>query len=197
MSVIEIDSKKKRRANHQISEDKERALQELFLMDGITPFQAARIVGVKFDTAKRYFEMWCDELIEDPEHETWVQRQRRVRVRSLEGYAKKIIAITEQRNIMEKILVNLTFTKDEKTKGDTVSSFIGMKDNANNLKFKSSEELQHDLILSYNTKIAILNQQLLELQDKYDAVDSQPPAIIILQKEMADMLNEIQSSAGV
>ena len=196
MSVIEIDSKKKR-ANHQISEDKERSLQELFLMDGITPFQAARIVGVKFDTAKRYFEMWCDELIEDPEHETWVQRQRRVRVRSLEGYAKKIIAITEQRNIMEKILVNLTFTRDEKTKGDTVSSFIGMKDNAKNLKFKSPEDLQHDLILSYNTKIAVLNQQLLELQDKYDAVDSQPPAIIILQKEMADMLNEIQSSAGV
>ena len=181
--TIKLDPKQKRdpRANHFISDEKKMRLQELFLMDGITPYQAARVADVKFETAKRYFEMWSEELVDDPQYETWVQRQRRVRVRSLEGYTKKIIPITEQRNTLEKIVANLTFRKNKKKE----------------LKIKNSDDLDHGIILAYIAKIAVLNQQLIELQDRYDAVDSQPPAVIILQKEMADMLNEIQSGAGV
>ena len=179
--VITLNKKRDPHANNTISKDKERELENLFLMDGITPYQAARIVDIKFETARRYFSMWSERLISDPEYESFASRQKRVRARALEGYTRKIMFITNQRNNLEKTLSNLIYMKNKKDE----------------LVLRPTDKMKHDLVLAYNSKIAVLNQQLMELQNSYDAVDARPPADVILRQEMTEMLHEIQSSSGV
>ena len=168
-------SKKPRKSYESISKDEKEQLQNLFLMDGITPFQASKVVGVHRATAQRYFDMWAEELVHEPEHESWAYRQNRVRARALEGITKKIIYVNRQRYNLEQVLDRQMFIKDDD------GEFL-----------KSADNMQDNLVLAYNHSIMELTAQLMTLQDEYDAIDSQPPAAVILKQEILDLANEIQ-----
>ena len=60
-------------------------LKDLFLEGGMTPYQAAQKTGVAFKTAQMYFIQFAKELTDDPNHEDWFEREKRVRQRALEG----------------------------------------------------------------------------------------------------------------
>ena len=156
-----------------------RELENLFLMDGITPFAAARIVGCNFETARRYFDEWAENLLSTPEHETWAYRQRRVRARALEGITKKIMFVTRQRSDMERIVGNMMYSKvkHKETKLETI-------------ELKDPMYIEHGVVLGYQQRITALTQQLMELQAEYDAIDAAPPADVILKKELLQMHNE-------
>ena len=167
--------KKPTENNKTISKEKEDQLRDLFTMDGITPYQASQVVGIHRATALKYFEQWANELIDDPEHESWAFRQKRVRVRALEGVTKKIIFVSTQRTNLEKILDRHLFITNGKEK-----------------TMKPPEQIQDNLILAYNRTIMDLTGQLMILHDEYDAIDSQPPAAVILKQEILELASEIQ-----
>ena len=166
--------KKPRKSNECISEAKKSQLRDLFMMDGITPYQASQIAQVHRLTANRYFDQWANELIEEPDHESWAYRQRRVRVRALEGITRKILYVNSQRTNLKRVLDRHLFT------------------NAKDEILKPMEQVQDNLIISYNKTIMDLTGQLMMLHDEYDAIDAQPPASIILKKEIMDLANELQ-----
>ena len=173
-----ILSKKSPNNNKTISHEKQEQLEELFIMDGITPYQAAKVVGIHQKTANRYFEQWAEELIQEPDHESWAYRQKRVRVRALEGITKKIIYVNSQRDNLQQVQHRLMFVKE----GD---EFV----------LKPEEYLKDNLVLAYNRGIMELTSQLMELQDEYDAIDSQPPASVILKHEIIELANEVHRVA--
>ncbi len=171
----------------KISKEKEIELEEYFIMDGITPNQAAKLTGITRPTVKLYFDMWAEELISEPDHETWAYRMKRVRVRSLEGYTKKIIKYTSRREMYDKMIFQMTHiekkTKDEKTGEETVEFVL-----------KSLSKIPHNKVLSYEGKLQTLDNQLILLQNLYDAMDAQAPGDILLKQEILATLNDIQSN---
>ena len=46
----------------RLSTDKLNALKRAFVEDAMTPGQAAQAVGVTYATAKRYYDLWGDEI---------------------------------------------------------------------------------------------------------------------------------------
>ena len=160
-----------------------RELENLFLMDGITPYAAAKIVGCMYPTAVRYFDEWAENLIASPDYETWAYRQKRVRARALEGITKKIMFVTQQRKDLERIVGNLMYEKkkDKETKLEK-------------LELLDPRYMNHPVILGYQGRITTLTQQLMELQSEYDAIDAAPPAEVILKKEIGQLINETAKS---
>lgn len=168
-----------KKAYHTLDPDTLEELKTLFFMDGITSYAASQTLGIDPETARRYFQQWADELTEDPEHEKWAVRQKRVRARALEGIALKILALSKRKNVYEKILLNLLYFKDDRT---------------DEPKLKSAGTMDHPVILNYETRILALDRHLAELQAEYDAIDAKPPAEIILRTEVAEILGEIKLS---
>ena len=68
-------------------------LKELFLMDGMTAYQASQITPYNFRTVQVYFDEWADEIIKVSGHEIWIAREKRVRARALEGISKKLTSV--------------------------------------------------------------------------------------------------------
>jgi len=163
----------------RITDDQIRELKLLFFMDGITPSAAATQVGCSRPTVKRYWQEWADDLIDDPEHERWVVKHQRVMARALEGLAKKILALSKRKHTLERIYANLIYKKPEEGKEPT------------EIKYLTTEE--HYTILNYEGKILAIDKHLAELQAEYDAIEAKPPADIILRKEVAAIIDEVQS----
>jgi hypothetical protein len=46
----------------RVSSDKLAALKKAFTIDAMQPGQAAQAVGVTYATAKRYYDLWADEI---------------------------------------------------------------------------------------------------------------------------------------
>jgi hypothetical protein len=46
----------------RLSSEKLAALKKAFTEDAMQPGQAARVVGVTYATAKRYYELWADDI---------------------------------------------------------------------------------------------------------------------------------------
>jgi hypothetical protein len=46
----------------RLSQSKLSALKRAFIEDTMQPTQAAQAVGVSYATAKRYYELWADEI---------------------------------------------------------------------------------------------------------------------------------------
>lgn len=168
----------KTRDYKKISESQEKELETLFFMDGITPYRAAKIVGIALETATRYFEMWSADLITDEGYETWAQRQKRVRARALEGIAKRIIELSTRRNTLERIYGNFIYKEPKK----------------GNLKLKDINLIPHELVLNYETRLLALDRHLAELQAEYDSIEAKPPAEIILRQELLAMLDELETT---
>ena len=46
----------------RLSADKLAGLKKAFIEDAMQPGQAAQAAGVTYGTAKRYYELWADEI---------------------------------------------------------------------------------------------------------------------------------------
>ena len=174
LSLFQNQKSKNTKKGNKISDAKITYLESLFLMDGITAYQAAKLADVDIDTAQRYFDDFTEQLLREDEYETWAYRQKRVRARSLEGITKKILFVSQQRAELERTLSALLYYKNGK---DVLISI-------------PVDEMDHTKILRYNTSIMALTEQLIELQAQFDAIDSTPPADVILQHEINQMIKE-------
>lgn len=159
--------------------DKFKTLESLFLMDGITPYQAAKIVGISYNTARLYFKDWAEELTEDEAHETWAMREKRVRARALEGIAKKIVAASERLRHIERIYGNIILKKDPK--------------NSKKLITKHPNEIDPVLSSIYEKQIRMTEIFLTELQQQFDGIEMMPPAEAILERELEKLVAEKQA----
>lgn len=177
--MIPVLGRHNRKAS-KITKDQEAQLEMLFFMDGITSYAASKQVGIAKQTAREYFEMWAADLVSDNEYETWAQRQKRVRARALEGIAKRILELSTRKNTLVTIYENLIFNKPGKD-----GEFTGIKGPA---------LMEHELVLSYDTRILALDRHLAELQAEYDSIEARPPAEIILRQELLAMMEELETT---
>lgn len=168
----------KQRHHKQITPAQEKELETLFFMDGITPYRASKIVGISRETAGKYFESWSADLITDEGYETWAVRQKRVRARALEGIAKKIIELSTRRHTLERIYGNFIYKKGKEDK----------------LEIKPWNEIPHELVLNYESRLLALDRHLAELQAEYDSIEAKPPAEIILKQELLAMIEELETT---
>lgn len=158
--------------NHTISPKQIAELKELFLMGGITPTQAGQFVDVDYRTAQAYFRVWAEEILNDPEHLTWAEREAHARVRALESVTKQIIKVNETLARFEKILDNLLVKKNKQTGEFELKEEVM---NIENLTFR----------ITNVEKIVRLNRiYQSELQMQYASIEMMPPIVAILEKEL-------------
>ena len=174
--MLLTDLSQKNSSYKKISKEQLLELEELFLMDGITPNQAGKIVGVRFETAKSYFEKWAEDLVDDEHYETWVDRQKRIRARALEGITKDILATTERLRHLEVVFANIILTKNEK--GALIT--------------KNVTEINHKLQYTYETQIRHNVELLAELKAQAFVISSAVPVNIILDRELSKAIAEKQ-----
>lgn len=136
------------------SKKMQETLKDLFLQSGITPYQAAKKIGIDFKTAQNYFIKFAKELTDDPNHEDWFSREKRVRQRALEGYSTKIAEIRKRLDELRTIL------DDALKKND------------------------HDRIEQYERMTRQNMVLLIDLQDRFDGLEMIPPSEAILEQEL-------------
>lgn len=158
--------------NHTISEEQIASLKELFLMGGITPTQAGLFVGVDYRTAQTYFREWAEEILDDPEHLTWAEREAHARVRALESITKQIIKVNDTLARFEKILDNLLVKKNKKTGEFELNEKVM---NIENLIFR---------IVNIEKIVRLNRIYHSELQMQYASIEMMPPVAAILEKEL-------------
>jgi len=169
-------SKKKFIPEHKISEEKKAHLEEIFLMGGIGPYQASKIVGVHWNTASAYFTEWAEILVESEGHDDFVIREKRARAHSLEGITKTIIGVRKRRQDLERILGNIIYNKDKK--------------DPEKFNLKNVDFIDHPVVLGYTSQIRQEDVLLTELQLQYDTIQRTPPVEIILDKEVEKIIGE-------
>ena len=133
---------------------KKELLKELFLESGITSYQASEKSKINYKTVRKYFEEFAGELTTDENHEDWFDREKRVRARALEGYSKNIKQI---RDDIKKYRVILTDKLNEKDDA-------GID--------------QYERIIRNQTVI------MIDLVERFDALEMAPPTEVLLDKEI-------------
>ena len=146
-----------------LSKDKQEKLKDLFLEGGMTPFQASKIVKCDHKTAGEYFKKFAIEITHEENHEDWFSREKRVRQRALEGYSTKIQEIREQIRSLR------TFLDDA-------------------IKRKDDEKIErYERIIRQNTIL------MIDLLDRFDALEMTPPTEVLLEQEIEKrMLNAFE-----
>lgn len=167
---------KKNTPSKQIPEEKRAYLEELFLMGGITPYQASRLVGIHHTTASTYYKEWSEVLVESEGHDDFVVREKRARAQALESITKTIIGVRKRRQDLERILGNLIYKKDEK--------------DPEKFELKDVIFLEHPVILGYTSQIRQEEVFLTELQLQYDTIKRTPPVEAILDREVEKLIGE-------
>jgi len=163
--------KKSKPPINYLKPNKIKELDELFFTDGITAYKASRLVGVDYKTAKKYFADWSKQLIAEDAHETWVDRNTRVRVRAIEGLANTIYEIRKIRKRFSQRL--------EKTLSKIESLEKFSKKSTNN----EIEKLEFKLVIY--EKIVRKNIGLeAELQQQFDTIQILPPPNEVLEAEI-------------
>jgi len=165
-------------------------LKELFLMDGMTSYQASQETNYNFRTVSNYFKTWADEIIDTEGHENWIEREGRIRTRSLEGTSKKLHTVRIRLSKLQIILDDLL----------TLRSFTTTKDSLNAKIKKLISSLDSDGIDKLNVEIEryeriVRNNDILssELQQQYDAIEMMPPAEAILDRELELLIAQKQA----
>lgn len=163
-----------KRGKHKdkISVEQTKSLKELFLMGGITPTQAGIFVDIDYRTVQVHFRDWAEEILEDPEHLTWAEREAHARVRALESITKQIMKLNETIARFEKILDNLLVKRNKKT-GE-----FELKDNVMDADNITSKIVHIEKIVRLN------NIYHSELQMQYASIEMLPPVSAILEKEL-------------
>ena len=135
-------------------------LKDIFLQGGITAYQATIVTGYDFRTVKRLFIKWADELVSEENREPWLEREKRVRQRALEGLSSRIGKIRERLHHFESIL-------DQELK---------------------KKETDDDKIELYE-KIVRLNLALdADLTQQYDSIEMTPPTEEVILKEIEKLI---------
>lgn len=185
INLSPLKHKNFKKREHRLSDEKIAALKELFLMGGITPTQAGIFVGVNFLTVKTYFQEWAEEIIHDPEHLTWAEREAHARVRALESITKQIMKVNETIARFEKILENLLVKKNKQS---------------------GEFELKEDVMDIENIIYRIVNIEKIvrlnniyhsELQMQYASIEMMPPVAAILEKELEKWILDKQQQIDV
>ena len=158
----------------EISKARVIALKEMFLMDGITYTQAAKLAGVNPKTAREKFMAWAQELVEDENYEGWVQRQQRVRARALEGITKQILSVQEHLDTLQRIYNGIVF----------VPPGIAADGQPTEARIKPVEEIDHTAQRVYAAQIQEVQQMLGNLRAESLVIQSAPPPDVILDREI-------------
>ena len=166
-------------------------LKEIFLLDGMTAYQASQQTEYDFKTVQNYFNQWADEIIDAEGHEDWVEREARVRTRSLEGVSKKLTTVRERLTKLHKILDELIdtrtlLTSKEKQKDKKIQKIIDSLDSDKTEKLNVEVE-RYERIVRLNDIMSS------ELQQQYDAIEMMPPAEAILDRELEKLIAEKQA----
>lgn len=180
--LLAENKKNSNKRNHTISPDKIAVLKELFLMGGITPTQAGLFVGVDFRTVQTYFQEWAEEIVDDPNHITWAEREAHARVRALESITKQIIKVQETLARFEKILDNLLVTKNKETGEFELKEEVF---NIENLIFR---------IINVEKIVRLNRIYHSELQMQYASIEMMPPIAAILEKELEKWIDTKQAT---
>lgn len=159
------------KSNNVLTPAKIDALKTFFFMSGVTSNQAAIQVGCDPKTARTYFTEWAEELTEDINHVTWVQREQYTRARFLEGVTQNILATKKLLDYFTTKLLSIIHNK----KGEVI---------------KSPDE---ELIEKYERYVRSYYTQYNEYQQQYLELQLIPPTGILLQKEIERTINEKQS----
>lgn len=183
LSPLKHKNFKKKR--HLLSDEKIASLKELFLMGGITPTQAGLFAGVNFLTVKAYFREWAEEIINEPEHLTWAEREAHARVRALESVTKQIIKVNETIAWFEKILENLLVKKNKKTKQFELKEKVM---DIQNILYR---------IVNIEKIVRLNNIYHSELQMQYASIDMMPPVAAILEKELEKWIAAKQEQINI
>jgi len=161
------------------------SLKELFLMGGITPTQAGNFAGIDYRTVQTYFREWAEEILDDPEHLTWAEREAHARARALESITKQIIKLNEIIARFEKILENLLVIKNKKTKEFELKKDVMDVDTIVN-KIVHIEKI-----------VRLNNIYHSELQMQYTSIEMMPPVAAILEKELEQWIAAKQEKIDI
>lgn len=150
--------------SRRISDDQKAMLRQLFLMDGITPTQAAEQAGVDTKTARAYFAEWAEELVNGENYVPWVEMHERVKARALEGTTREIIKVQTTISKLEKIYDSLLAYPED-----------------------------HPAIIAYDRALRDNRILLDSLKSKANAIELAPPARAIIDAEVERQIAERQS----
>ena len=151
-------------AGRRLTEDEKKELRDMFLMDGITYTQAALQVGADPRTVKHYFRRLAEEVVEKENYETWMDRQHRVRARTLEGITKQIIEVTEHLRDIQTIYDNIIKTEDGKV--------------------RKADDIDHTAQGKYAAQIRETMEMLATLRADALVIQSAPPPDVVLDREI-------------
>jgi len=162
----------------------DKKLTELFFQDGITPWRASIIANTGYEYARKIFSELGTKIVED-EQEDWIDRNEKVRKRTLEGLAIKL----------ENCKTTITELKDHIVKYTEIQSDIqeikGKDDHYDLNLYKNYGFL---ILSSYST----LHQEEIfaaELQQQYSAIEILPPPKAVLEVELEKRIAEKQNLA--
>lgn len=163
----------KKRDDRKISEEQLEILEQLFFMGGITSYQASKQCNIDPKTAKSYFEEWAEKLTDDPQHESWITKEKKIRARVLESITKQIIPVKENLQHFEKLLAALLYHKKD-----------GILVPNTSVDLDSVERIE---------KIVRANRiYFTELQQQYSAIEMTPPVESILEIELEKYIAQKQ-----
>ncbi len=176
-------------------------LRQLFNQDGITPWSASQEVKCGYEYAVRKFKEFGQELV-DAEDENWIERQDKVRKRSLEGLAiqikdaEKIVEgvsdrLVKTRDVQESLMDKLVNDVENSELGIIIQDAVGKIDSK--IVFTIFTQLTNNLIMynNFGQLVEKIQRQLqgertfkAELQMQYDGIEILPPPSAVLEAEI-------------
>jgi len=176
-------------------------LRQLFNQDGITPWSASQEVKCGYEYAVRKFKEFGQELV-DAEDENWIERQDKVRKRSLEGLAiqikdaEKIVEgvsdrLVKTRDVQESLMDKLVEDVEDSELGIIIQDAVGKIDSK--IVFAIFTQLTNNLIMynNFGQLVEKIQRQLqgertfkAELQMQYDGIEILPPPSAVLEAEI-------------
>jgi len=176
-------------------------LRQLYSQDGITPWRASIDTKCGYEYAVKKFKEFGQELT-DAEDENWIERQDKVRKRSLEGLSIQIkdaetqIKVVEKRleksRDMQESLIDTMVENIQNTElGEVIQDAIGRVDAK--VAMAIFKQITNDINMWKNYGYLVeqvqstLNRERVfkaELQMQYDGIEIMPPPSAVLEAEI-------------
>lgn len=189
------------RKSTKVKIEQDLALRKLFDKDGMTPWFASNKVNCGYEYAVQKFKEF-GQLLTDAEDEDWIERQDKVRKRSLEGLtvqikdSEKIVETVQKRlektrDVQESLMDKLVEDVEKSELGSVIQDSIGRIDGK--IVFAIYTKLSNDLMMYHNfgTLVERIQRQLqgertfkAELQMQYDGIEILPPPSAVLDAQI-------------
>lgn len=159
----------------RLTEQQKRELEELFYMDGITAWHAHKLTGVSYRAVKKYFLDWGEKLVTDEQYESWIEKQKRVRARALEGLTQQIVNVQTRLSTLQNQYSQITQDIQEIGQGRNKRIITKHRHVSNidpQLQYGIDDQLRKNTIL------------LEDLKAQAFAIQMMPPAEAIIEQEM-------------